>query len=266
MCRALFFSSFLFVFGAAVPSLAESENWVWALWENRQVDRGLCEEDIYCEPVTTFVPVLIDQPSTEDAEKLFGSLSVTARRRDDLDHERKLPRICRQVDAAAILGFDPEAWELSDRALALRGLPGVYVKTENVRGPEAYGPSFNDDLYNEVFERFRRVGLQLLNEEEMLATPGQPEMNIYFANTDPDTGCQFRFFAGLSQTMLLTRNHTVKMKAGSWGATGGWDGASPEIDEMASILIAIDQFVEDWVEANASPLQADHIEHSEVTE
>ena len=251
-------------FACAAPAFAE--NWVWAIWENRTVDRDLCERKFLCEPITSYVTVMMDQPSLEDAERLFGSLTLNANRRDDLDLERAPPEMCRHVDAAAILGFDPELWEMSDRALALRGLEGVYVKTQNVRGPEAYGPSFNDDLHQLVLERFRKVGLQLLTEEEMLQTPGQPEMNIYFANTDPETGCQFRFFAGLSQTMLLTRNHTIKLKAGSWGATGGWDEARPEIDEMASILIAIDAFIVDWVAANASPLQAEHIEHSVVTE
>ncbi|MEM0976446.1 MAG: hypothetical protein AAGJ34_02805 [Pseudomonadota bacterium] len=242
---------FLPLFLAAQAQFSHAENWIWAVWENESVDPLLCAERGFCDPISTYISVIQEKPTREEAKRIIGALTLHSNTRANLKQTKPPPPICKHVDAASVLGFDPELWEMSDRALALRGLEGVYLSVEKMRGPESYGDSFGTDLQAKIQERFDRVGLKVLTEDEMYAHPGQPEMNIYFSNTNPDTGCQFRLYAGVSQTVLLSRNHTVKIKAGTWGMTGGYVKEDPSVDEMRSILIVVDAFLAAWVDANA---------------
>ncbi|MEO0343940.1 MAG: hypothetical protein AAF198_10945 [Pseudomonadota bacterium] len=227
-----------------------TENYVWTTWENESVHIELCEEKGVCDPIRSFVTELHSMPELHEAERLMGQRAKDALMIEAQIAPRSAPRICEAVEAATVLGFNPELWEQSDKAKALVGLEGIYLNVENLKGPVAYGPNFGLDLQDAVNERFSYAGLKLLTMEEMEKAPGKPEMNVYFSNTDSNTGCRFRLFAGLSQTMLLTRNHTIKLKAGSWGMTGGWVADDPEIDEFRSIMIVIDTFLADWREAN----------------
>jgi hypothetical protein len=85
----------------------------------------------------------------------------------------------------------------------------------------------------------------------MEITPGKPQLNIYFSNTKPKTGCTYSVFVSFTQTMLLTRNHTVKLKVGTWGASGGHSAEFPNGNEMGAILRVIDKFLSDYKRANS---------------
>ena len=186
----------------------------------------------------------------------MGAAAKQASLLSELEAPRDPPAMCHHVDAATVLGFDPELWEMSDKLLALVGLEGVHIDVSGMKNPFNYGGTFGDDVQTAISKRFNEAGLKLLTEEEMELTPGKPEMNVYFSHSNPETGCQFKFFAGLSQTMLLTRNHTVKLKAGSWGMVGGWVEDDSSIDEFRSIMIVIDAFLSDWREANGVRMTA----------
>lgn len=234
-----------------------SDNWVWMTWENEDVNERLCQEKALCTPITSYVTELHSVPELEEAERMMGAAAKAATLIKQLETPRNPPAMCQHVDAASVLGFDPEIWEMSEKALALVGLDGVHIDATKIKDPYNHqGLPFGERVQGAIAKKFREHGLKLLSAEEMEETPGKPEMNIYFSHANPKTGCQFKFFAGLSQTMLLTRNHTVKLKAGSWGMVGGWDEDDASIDEFKSIMIVIDAFLAAWREANDMQLVA----------
>lgn len=85
----------------------------------------------------------------------------------------------------------------------------------------------------------------------MEQTPGKPQLNIYFSNANAKTGCTYSLFASLSQTMLLTRNHTVKLKVGTWGSTGGPSADFPHGNEYDAVMRVVDKLLADYKRANS---------------
>ncbi|MEM9716319.1 MAG: hypothetical protein AAF826_07360 [Pseudomonadota bacterium] len=249
---ALYFSLLV----SSLGSNAVAEDYIWLTWEHEAKNADLCETQSLCDPVRSYTTEIFALPDLPEAERLMGQTAKNAVELRQSMPPRDAPQICAHVDAATVLGFDPELWEMSDKMQALVGLKGVFIDVSKMKSPVNYGGPFGEEVQAEIVQRFADSGLKLLTEEEMEITPGKPEMNVYFSHTNPDTGCQFKFFAGLSQTMLLTRNHTVKLKAGSWGMVGGWVEDDESIDEMRSIMIVIDAFLSDWREANGIQLVA----------
>ena len=160
------------------------------------------------------------------------------------------PKICRHTEAGKILGFDPELWKLSDKLAALNDLKGVYFSVQAIKGPKGYVGVFGMNLQQSMEDRFRAAGLPVLSEEQMELTPGKPQLNVYFSNTKPKTGCTYSVFVSFTQTMLLTRNHTIKLKVGTWGASGGPSAEYPNTNELDAILRVIDKFLNDYRRAN----------------
>ena len=165
------------------------------------------------------------------------------------DHQ-DAPNWCQQTDAQTILGFEAESWPESEKSRALEGLRGVYFDLNALRGPQSYIGDFGPNVHAEVARKFDISGIPVLDEEALESTPGKPILNIYFSNTNPDTGCWFSVFAALSQTMLLTRNHTVKIRAGSWGMSGGYSADDPNRGEFEAIMLVVDSFIADFQKAN----------------
>ena len=219
-------------------------------WENESVNPDLCEDHGVCDPIKSFITELHAVPELDEAERLMGAKAKDALVLESIAGPRQAPRMCEHVEAATVLGFDPELWALSERSRALVGLEGVHIDLTGIRSPLNYGDGFGEDLQTAVQKRFDAAGLKILSVEEMDVTPGKPEMNVYFSHTNHATGCRFRLFAGLSQTMLLTRDHTIKLKSGTWGMVGGWVADDPSIDEFRSIMIVIEAFIKDWRDAN----------------
>lgn len=242
-----------------LPVLADTEgavppNRIWLTWESRYVDPQLCAEKSYCETVGHYQTRLVETPSETQARQMMGALDQLATRRGYPAEHPDSPQMCRNVEAARVLGFDPESWEISDKLEALRGLEGVYFDVTGLRAPPGYDGPFGPRMQADMEARFAAVGLRVLTEEERDVTPGKPHLNIFFSHTNPDTGCWFSVFSSLTQTALLTRNHTVKFKAGTWGFSGGYDPDNSDRSEYDAILIVVDKFLADYVEANSRPL------------
>lgn len=241
----------LCLFGTATAaSDAQPPNRIWFLWEQTAVDANLCADREHCTPVRRFLPRLVDTPSTKQANEMLGAMDrMIVARGDGVEHPQA-PRICENTEAQTILGFDPEAWELSDSDDALKGLVGVHFAVDQLTAPAAYDGDFGKAMQATMRKRFSNAGIPYLTKEEMNLIPGKPMLNIYFSNTDPDSGCHFSIYASMSQTALLTRNHTVKLRVGTWGMSGGYSNDHPGRSEFDAILVVVDKFIADYQRAN----------------
>ncbi len=234
---------------------AQTENKIWLTWEQRRIDPSLCEQKYYCEQVPVYMSRLVEKTSEGNAQSIIGALDNIARARQQPVELPDAPTWCQMTDAKTILGFDAESWPISEKQKALAGLQGVYFKLDGLKGPPGYEGPFGPQVHAQAEDRFARAGIPVLTEEEMQRTPGQPHLNIYFSNTNPDTGCWFSVFASLAQTMLLTRNHTVKIKGGTWGFSGGYSPDDPSRAEFDAIMIVVDKFIADFTAANPNGIQ-----------
>lgn len=227
-----------------------AQNRIWFLWEQRGMNPDLCSHKNHCDPVSSYTPRLAEETSDTNARNMFTALEQLAAARNlPADHPEG-PQICQHTDAAAILGFEAESWPISEKTAALHGLQGVYFKLDTLTGPPNYQGEFGQNVHDTVVAKFNAANIPVLTEEEMENTPGKPHLNIFFSNTNPDTGCWFSVFASLSQTMLLTRNHTTKIKGGTWGFSGGFSPDNPDIAEFDAIMTVVDKFIGDFLLAN----------------
>ncbi len=231
---------------------AQSKNYTWMVWEQRAVDPQLCRKKGVCTPQRNFITRLIEEPTEQKAREMLGAIDQLAIMRGTPVEHPEAPKMCRKIEAGKILGFDPELWEISDKLAALKGLQGVYFSVQAIKGPKGYKGAFGLDLQKSMTDRFHAAGLPVLTEDQMDQTPGKPQLNVYFSNTKPETGCTYSVFVSFTQTMLLTRNHTVKLKVGTWGASGGPSADDPNTNELGAILRVIDKFLSDYRRANAN--------------
>lgn len=236
----------------ATQLMAQSDlNRLWFTWEHTIVDSDLCRQKNLCKPVSRYITRLFEQPETARARSLIGAMDVLASKRGQPAEHPDAPQTCQNVNAMTVLGFDPENWEMSEKLAALRDLPGIYFSVRKLKAPAHYEGAFGDQLQELIEQKFRKSGIRTLTKKQMEVTRGQPRLNIYFSNTNKDTGCWFSVFASLSQTVLLTRNHTVKLRAGTWGMSGGYSNEHPNRTELDAIIIVVDRLIADYWKANS---------------
>jgi len=252
--KSFHFLAFIILLFMTLPILAgaqdNSQNFTWMIWEQRVVNPQLCLVKNLCKPQKKFITRLVEEPTNAKAQQMLGAIDQLAKIRGTPVEHPESPKICQQTEAGKILGFNPETWELSDKLAALRDLPGVYFSVQNLKGPSHYSGSFGADIQNTMLKRFKAAGLRVLTEEQMEETPGKPQLNIYFSNANTKTCCNYSLFASLTQTMLLTRNHTTKLKVGTWGASGGPSAQFPEGSEYDAVIRIVDKLLADYKSAN----------------
>lgn len=226
------------------------ENRIWFTWERKYVNPQVCAERGHCDPISEYLTRLVETPTSDKAYQMIGSIDRMLQSQNTPVEHPEAPRICQATNPDAVLGFDPETWEMSEKLEPLRGLQGVHFDMTKLKSPMGYAGEFGPDVHNHMVTKFVDAGIPYLTKDEMDLTPGKPHLNIFFSNTNPDNGCTFSVFASLSQTMLLTRNHTIKVKSGTWGSGGGYDADFPDRSEYDAIFLVVDKFIENWQEAN----------------
>ncbi|MXU66478.1 hypothetical protein [Oceanomicrobium pacificus] len=234
----------------ARPAPGTKENRLWLLWEQIEHRENSCPPSAPCDRTHAYLARKIAPPSQEELDRFIGMLDRQALARGEAAEDPEAPRICTEGDAELLMGFDPEAIGIADRRALLTDLQGVHVAAGSLKAPAGYDGDFGGTIQAAIAARFATAGLPLLTEEEMRQTPGQPKLNIYFSNTDAETGCTYSVFVSLAQTVLLTRAPRIKLAAGTWGMGGRRDPTVEGDDEAATILRVIDSFLEDYRLAN----------------
>ncbi len=255
MKKTAILAACLTFFGISV--LAEApKNRIWFTWEQRAVNKQLCAEKGHCDPISRYIVRLAEETDRAAAEQLTGSMDRIAEAQGRPADHPEAPNWCQQTDAQTILGFEAESWPESEKIRALEGLQGVYFDLNSLRSPTGFVGEFGASVQAEAVQKFKLAGIPVLTKEEVEQTPGKPKLAIYFSLTNPDTGCWFSVFASLTQTMLLTRNHTVKLRAGTWGTSGGYSPDFPDRPEYDAIMLVVDKFIDDFKKANPNGVKS----------
>lgn len=242
-------ASTLATWASAGPPGDAARDRLWIMWESR-----IAPDDCAAPPCgarAAYTTRLLDTPPHDALNRTIGLLDRLALSRGLPVEHPQAPRVCQAHDPEVRLGFRPEPWPLSPKPDALAGLEGVHVSVLSLKAPAGFEGDFGGGLQTEIERRFRAAGIRLLTEDERLATPGKPKLNVYFSNTDPVSGCQYSVFMSLTQTVLLTRNLETKLEVGTWGMAARYSADFPDETERDTILRVIDAFIADYTLANA---------------
>lgn len=236
--------------GSAVE--AQSGDRFWILWEKFQYAGEGCPNGPNCLVRRNFTSRLFPDVELSSIYRLFGLMDGSALAEGRLSEHPDAPRICQHNDAEVVLGFDPEALPKSEKIEALRGLKGVSFNLTKLKAPPGARNDFGPSLQKAFEARFRAAGLKILTPEQAKRTPGQPELAVFFAYTDPDGHCEYTYsvFASLSQTVLLTRDLRIKISAGVWAYSTKPPAGDAHGSEYDSILKIADALVKDYLSVN----------------
>lgn len=236
----------------ATAAKAQSGDRFWILWEKFQYVGEACPNGPKCLLRRNFTSRLFPDVELSSIYRLFGYMDGSALADGRLSEHPDAPRICQHNDAEVVLGFDPEALPKSEKIEALRGLQGVSFNLRKLKSPPGARNDFGPSLQKEFEARFRAAGLKILTPEQAKRTPGQPELAVFFAYTDPEGHCEYTYsvFASLSQTVLLTRDLRIKISAGVWAYSTKPPAGDAHGTEYDSILKIADALAKDYLSVN----------------
>ena len=241
---------------SASPARAEVHERFWILWERFQYIGEHCPNDPRCEVRRNFTSRLFSDIDKDAMYRLFGLMDGRALSEGRLPEHPDAPRICQHNDSEVLLGFDPERLPKVEKIEVLRDLPGVYFDLRKLKAPPGESSTFGARVHQAFLSRFKAAGIKVLTEAELLQTPGQPTLNVYFSHTgdDDDDRCEYTYsvFASLSQTVLLSRNVRIKVSAGTWSFSARPTGRATGTEFGALVSVA-DALVKDYLAVNARP-------------
>ncbi|WP_120500656.1 hypothetical protein [Roseovarius sp. EL26] len=245
----------LLIFGwACNPSTAQMQDRFWILWERLEQNGTGCPDGPNCLKKHRYSSRLFDAADSSAMYRLFGMMDGAAMAQGRLAEHPDAPRICQHNSAEVILGFNPETLPKSEKIEALRGISGFGFDVRKLKAPPGFSDTFGDELQAAMKTRFRQAGLRVLSKEETAATPGQPELNIYFSFRDPGGHCDYSYsvFASLSQTVLLTRDLRIKLSAGVWSYSTSSPALQQGETEWDALLSVADALIRDHRKVNTS--------------
>ena len=161
------------------------------------------------------------------------------------------------VCAAAVALLVPVAAAAQDTTwnrYTLEGLPGVFVRAETNLGCEGAGVSA-ESIRADATAVLEAAEVPLLTEQEMLASPGLPELRVTFECGGGVAGAVgYSVSVRVQQATQMIRDTQITLsEAVTWWASGvGVAEAGVAADALKSAMEAkLGEFVEAFQEANA---------------
>ena len=161
--------------------------------------------------------------------------------------------------------------QFEENLYTLKGLTGIYVVLDYVaKSSEKSHLSVSPNLEKDIQSRLESIGLKLLTKDEMLKTPGNPELDIYpnypahlsavpgdaesegaIPNLTPTRQCCYTSIWGsFSQSATILRKPDSMYRFSTWGDGSNTDSCDKLGEWMsAATLKIIDQFVADFKKA-----------------
>lgn len=133
----------------------------------------------------------------------------------------------------------------------LRGVDAVHVFVDHLAEPDYLTGSLRTSVKEMAETRLRDAGLQILDEEQVKTWPGKPELRLYFTEGARDKGCVFRIWMSFRQEVMLARDPSGHIVAGTWGSGGPALEDVNEAPEVGTFTYHIDRFINDHAAANA---------------
>lgn len=202
--------------------------------------------DVFCRCLTLLVTFLI---------MLLG-LPLKAQQLQDGDRFYPLP-------TQGKVRVTDENFQPKFRSLAR--LRGIHVALDAVKNLAKKQESpFGMDLEGEIRQRLNAVGLKSLNEDEVLITPGQPQMDFFpsfkkeWHGAEDNSGpacCTIGYWAGFSQAGKTMLDPDTHFKIGTWGEPANYHGGDfhpqdpcPDVGPWLSksVLETLDRFIADY--------------------
>lgn len=260
--RRFIFTAVGFACLAALPNSAVSQaqqSRLWLLWEQNHIDPSACLANGVCGLRRDYVSRLLEQSDHDRAAAVVGQVEKSSLSRNiPLDHpEAPQCGLTPGFANSSIIAPEPEdeldveALPLAAKIDTLRGLTGVYFDLMKAKGPDKEDDSFGRNLHKIVAEKLTAAGIKVLTKEELEKTPGKPIFKASFSPTRAE-GCWWRVSAGLTQTLLLSRDQMIKIRGSTWGASGGYSAKDNDQTEWSALMGVVDRFVADWIKANTT--------------
>jgi outer membrane protein OmpA-like peptidoglycan-associated protein len=159
--------------------------------------------------------------------------------------------------------------QYEENLYSLKDLTGVYVVLDYVvKATEKSHLTGNPNLQQEIKKRLESVGLKLLNKEEMMSTPGNPELDIFpnfpahlsavpgesesevaIPNLAPGNHqcCYTSVWGSFSQAAEIERKLGSKYRLSTWGNGSNTDSCDKLGEWMnEATLKIIDNFIADY--------------------
>jgi len=174
--------------------------------------------------------------------------------------------------------------ELRDNYSALAGLEGLYIDFSVVKvSGKDKGIWVYEDLEDRVREKVLAAGLKMLTEEEVMATPGLPVLNLWPAydgvdndNTDVridenecriEPNCRTSLWAGYSESASILRRPGLYHRLSTWGSGDQTTSCADRGAWMSeAVLEKIDLFLSDFKKAQIPTELATVYQESDVPE
>lgn len=155
----------------------------------------------------------------------------------------------------------PRQENFQKKHLTLSGLKGVHLDVDGlVKSAGKKNSKLVKDLKKQVVKHLAKGDLRLLTKEEMIRTPGQPEMNIYMSfpphMTPAKKGekpvpyrpkcCTMSTWGAFSQAAQIMRDPETNYKLGTWGKGYNTNDCSDPAGWMSKVILdTVDEFVKD---------------------
>lgn len=176
--------------------------------------------------------------------------------------------------------------QFEENLYSLKDLTGVYIVLDYVKkSSEKSHLSVNPNLEQEIKKRLESVGLKLLTKDEMLKTPGNPQLDIYpnypahlsaaqnESNTEvpvpnlmPNHQCCYTSIWGsFSQSAEITRKTGNKYRLSTWGNGSNTDSCDTLGEWMSdATLKIIDKFIGDFKKSQEMKQKAQSKQQTEL--
>jgi len=239
--------------GGAIQGVdATDRSNLWIMWE-RVLGGADCAVNQDCAGKNQFLShFIVDIPSS-DALDFFQSLEPYATANGSANIAHKKSPIClgglgsSSLDTPSVAEIN--ALPLAEKIDTLRGLKGVYVDLRAVIGPAGYIGSFGQTAHQYLTVQFARAGIPILVKDDLLMAPGSPELSIRFS--PQIQGCRpWSVSLSLKQTLLLSRDLTLKIRGSTWSSSFGQDQTDIDYTVDNAVRDVVKVFIADYLAAN----------------
>lgn len=163
------------------------------------------------------------------------------------------PGVCIAV-AALLFPVAAAAQDTTWNRYTLEGLPGVYVRAETNLGCEGAGVSA-ESIRADATAVLEAAEVPLLTEQEMLASPGLPELRVSFECGGGVAGAVgYSVSVRVQQATQMIRDTQITLSEAVtwWTSAVGVAQAGAAADALKSVMEAkLGEFVEAFQEANS---------------
>jgi hypothetical protein len=134
---------------------------------------------------------------------------------------------------------------------SLKGLTGVAVVVEDLQPDAEKSGLSGDQIQTDVELRLRLAGIKVLTQEQMLASPGTPFLEVNLNTLTRQETYSYSLEVRLHQGVSLERNPRISLPAVTWEAGAVGFAELTKSDQIRNhIKDYVDKFINAWLSVN----------------